>query len=63
MIEDAEAGGLAHERLTGRKGEFWKRLLSPQPHDPFSLARDEAPVLDPPGAKERYSNSGMAART
>lgn len=43
-IEDAEADGLAHDRLTGWKGDFWKRL--PSPRDPFTLARDRAPVLE-----------------
>ena len=57
-IEDAEADGIPHDRLTGWKGDFWKRL--PPPHDPFTLARDPAPVLDMPGTKERYSNPGMA---
>jgi CubicO group peptidase (beta-lactamase class C family) len=57
-IEDAEADGLPHDRLAGWKGDFWKRL--PPPHDPFTLARDRAPVLDAPGTKYRYSNPGMA---
>ena len=57
-IEDAEADGLPHDRLTGWKGDFWKRL--PPPLDPFTLARDAAPVLDVPGTRERYSNPGMA---
>ncbi len=57
-IEDAEAEGIAHDRLTGWKGDFWKRL--PPPRDPFTLARDVAPVLDMPGTRERYSNPGMA---
>jgi CubicO group peptidase (beta-lactamase class C family) len=57
-IEDAEADGLAHDRLTGWKGEFWKRL--PPPNDPFTIARDVAPVLDMPGTNQRYSNPGMA---
>ncbi len=57
-IEDAEADDLPHDRLTGWKGDFWKRL--PPPHDPFTLARDVAPVLDVPGTNERYSNPGMA---
>ena len=57
-IEDAEADGLPHARLTGWKGDFWKRL--PPPHDSITLARDIAPVLDTPGTKERYSNPGMA---
>jgi CubicO group peptidase (beta-lactamase class C family) len=57
-IEDAEADGLPHDRLTGWKGDFWKRLAPPR--DPFTLARDRAPVVDPPGTRERYSNPGMA---
>jgi CubicO group peptidase (beta-lactamase class C family) len=57
-IEDAEEGGLPHDRLTGWKGDFWKRLAPP--NDPFTLARDRAPVLDVPGTKYRYSNPGMA---
>ncbi len=57
-IEDAEADGLAHDRLTGWKGDFWKRLAPPL--DPFTLARDRAPVLEAPGTKPRYSNPGMA---
>lgn len=57
-IEDAEQGDIPHDRLTGWKGDFWKRL--PPPRDPFSLARDEAPVLEKPGLRERYSNPGMA---
>ena len=57
-IEDAEEGNLPHDRLTGWKGDFWKRLDPPR--DPFTLARDEAPVLDEPGERERYSNPGMA---
>jgi CubicO group peptidase (beta-lactamase class C family) len=57
-IEDAEADRLPHDRLTGWKGDFWKRL--PPPNDPFTIARDRAPVLDVPGTRERYSNPGMA---
>src|SRR2546426_6758697 len=57
-IEDAEADGLPHERLTGWKGDFWKRLDPPR--DPFTIARDLAPALDPPGTRARYSNAGMA---
>jgi len=37
-IEDAEANGLAHDQLTGWKGDFWKRH-SP-PNDPFTISRD-----------------------
>lgn len=56
-IEDAEADDLPHEQLTGWKGAFWKREAPPR--DPFTLARDVAPVLDPPGTRARYSNPGM----
>jgi CubicO group peptidase (beta-lactamase class C family) len=57
-LEDAEEGKLAHEQLTGWKGDFWKRL--PPPRDPFTLARDTTPVLFEPGTKLQYSNPGLA---
>ncbi|PYI84565.1 MAG: hypothetical protein DME26_13015, partial [Verrucomicrobia bacterium] len=57
-IEDAEMDGQPHDQLTGWKGDFWKRLAPPS--DPFTLARDIAPVLDAPGTRARYSNPGMA---
>jgi CubicO group peptidase (beta-lactamase class C family) len=60
-IEDAEADNLPHEKLTGWKGDFWKRL--PPPRDPFTIARDEAPVLFTPGTKMSYSNPGIAMLT
>jgi CubicO group peptidase (beta-lactamase class C family) len=57
-MEDAEADHLPHDRLTGWKGDFWKRL--PTPHDPFTISRDITPLLDNPGTNARYSNPGMA---
>jgi CubicO group peptidase (beta-lactamase class C family) len=57
-IEDAETNGLPHGELTGWKGDFWKGL--PPPSDPFTIARDLAPMCDVPGTNERYSNPGMA---
>ncbi len=57
-IEDAEQDDIPHNRLTGWKGDFWKRL--PPPRDPFTLSRDQAPVLEKPGTRFRYSNPGMA---
>jgi CubicO group peptidase (beta-lactamase class C family) len=57
-LEDAEADHLPHDRLTGWKGDFWKRL--PVPHDPFTISRDVTPVLETPGTNARYSNPGMA---
>jgi CubicO group peptidase (beta-lactamase class C family) len=57
-IEDAEAGETPHDQLTGWKGDFWKQ--PPPPRDPFTLARDIAPVLSTPGTAARYSNPGMA---
>jgi CubicO group peptidase (beta-lactamase class C family) len=57
-IEDAEADNLPHEKLTGWKGDFWKRPAPPR--DPFTLARDAAPVLFEPGTKMQYSNPGIA---
>jgi CubicO group peptidase (beta-lactamase class C family) len=60
-IEDAEADNLPHEKLTGWKGDFWKRPALPR--DPFTLARDAAPVLFEPGTEMQYSNPGIAMLT
>ena len=42
-------------------GDFWKRLDPPR--DPFTLARDETPMLFAPGEKLQYSNPGMGMMT
>ena len=55
-IEDAEEGGLPHDKLSGWKGAFWRR----EP-DPFSIAIRDAPVVFDPGTSYAYSNPGMAA--
>lgn len=55
-IEDAEQDGLSHEKLTGWKGDFWKRRP-----DPFSIAIHQAPIIFKPGTANAYSNPGMAA--
>ncbi len=60
-LADAEQDRLPHDRLTGWKGDFWKRL--PPPHDPFSIARDLTPLLFEPGAKLQYSNPGIGMLT
>lgn len=60
-LEDAEAGQVAHEKLTGWKGDFWKRLNPP--NDPFSISRDRVPVLFEPGSKFDYSNTAIAMLT
>jgi CubicO group peptidase (beta-lactamase class C family) len=57
-LEDAEADDLPHEKLTGWKGDFWKRL--PPPHDPFTISRDITPLVYDPGTESRYSNPGIA---
>src|SRR5215510_10730484 len=57
-LEDAEADNLPHEKLTGWKGDFWKRLDPPD--DPFTISRDRTPALYDPGAKLQYSNPGIA---
>ncbi|MBN2593446.1 MAG: serine hydrolase [Sedimentisphaerales bacterium] len=54
-IEDAEQGGIGHFELPGWKGQFWKQ----QP-DPFTVSRDQAPVIFEPGMEYAYSNPGMA---
>jgi CubicO group peptidase (beta-lactamase class C family) len=60
-VADAEADGKRHEELTGWQGDFWKRL--DPPHDPFTIARDLAPVLFEPGTDRQYSNPGIAMLT
>jgi CubicO group peptidase (beta-lactamase class C family) len=54
-IEDAEQDGIAHEKLPGWKGAFWRR----EP-DPFSIAVRQAPAIFEPGTRYAYSNPGMA---
>ena len=60
-MEDAESQGLAHDKLTGWKGDFWKRLEPP--NDPFTISRDLAPIVTEPGTKFQYSNCGIAMLT
>ena len=55
-LEDAEEGGKPHDKLTGWKGDFWKRKPSP-----FWIAIHETPVIYTPGTKFAYSNPGFAA--
>lgn len=60
-LDDAEADGLSHERLTGWKGDFWKRLSPPR--DPFTLARDATPAIFVSGERISYSNPGIGMLT
>jgi CubicO group peptidase (beta-lactamase class C family) len=56
-VADAEQDHLPHDRLPGWKGDFWKQL--DPPNDPFTIARDQAPVLFEPGTRLQYSNPGI----
>lgn len=60
-LDDAEEDDLPHERLTGWKGDFWKRLEPPR--DPFTIARDRTPTLFDPGSEMQYSNPAIAMLT
>ncbi len=53
-IENAEQNGLPHMQIPGWKGDFWRK-----DPDPFTIARDKAPVIFQPGSKYDYSNPGM----
>ncbi|MFC1562986.1 serine hydrolase [candidate division KSB1 bacterium] len=53
-IENAEQDGMPHMEIPGWKGDFWRK-----DPDPFTIARDKAPVIFPPGSKYDYSNPGM----
>jgi len=60
-VEDAEADDQPHDKLTGWKGDFWKSLAVP--NDPFTTARDRAPLVFAPGERMAYSNPGIALLT
>jgi CubicO group peptidase (beta-lactamase class C family) len=60
-LSDATTPGVKNEDQPSWRGEFWKRL--PPPKDPFSLARDKAPMLFDPGTKFQYSNPGVGMMT
>jgi CubicO group peptidase (beta-lactamase class C family) len=57
-LEDAEEGNVAHEKLGGWKGQFWRRTAPPD--DSFTIARDATPVVAEPGKRLIYSNPGIA---
>jgi CubicO group peptidase (beta-lactamase class C family) len=57
-LDDAEQDRLPHAKLTGWRGDFWKQL--DPPNDPFTIARDQTPVVFEPGSKLQYSNPGIA---
>ena len=58
-LAEASAKGIIikdrHMDMPGWKGDFWRR-----DPDPFTVSRDKAPVLYPPGTSYHYSNTGMA---
>ena len=58
-IAEAKASGIVmkdkHMDIPGWKGNFWRK-----DPDPFSMARDHAPVIFTPGTSYHYSNPGMA---
>jgi CubicO group peptidase (beta-lactamase class C family) len=55
-LDDASEGQTPHGRLPAWKGMFWKR----RPLDPFTIARDQAPLVAEPGTRFLYSNPGSA---
>ncbi|MBD3184663.1 serine hydrolase [Candidatus Poribacteria bacterium] len=61
-IEDArdDNSPVSHNQLSGWKGEFWKGRTDSEHHNPFSIARDQAPLIFTPGTDYHYSNPGMA---
>ncbi|MBI4663955.1 MAG: serine hydrolase [Verrucomicrobia bacterium] len=60
-LSDSTTEGVRHEDQPGWMGDFWKRLDPPR--DPFTIARDETPLLFEPGEKLQYSNPGIGMLT
>ncbi|WP_437203953.1 serine hydrolase [Planctomicrobium sp. SH664] len=60
-LDDANSGNVPHRDLEGWRGEFWKNLEPPR--DPFTISRDDVPVLFEPGTQYHYSNPGIAMLT
>lgn len=60
-LDDANIDGVAHDKLPGWMGEFWKR--NPPPGDPFTISRNTTPVIFEPGEKLHYSNPGIGMMT
>jgi len=60
-LSDSTTEGVKHEEQPGWKGEFWQRLDPPR--DPFTLARDQTPLLFEPGTQFQYSNPGIGLLT
>ncbi len=60
-LSDSVTKGVKHEDQPGWKGDFWKR--QPPPSDPFTIARDQTPLLFEPGQKFEYSNPGIGLLT
>jgi CubicO group peptidase (beta-lactamase class C family) len=60
-LSDSVTKGVQHEQQPGWKGEFWNR--QPPPNDPFTIARDQTPLLFAPGLRMEYSNPGIGLLT
>lgn len=54
-IENSAQDDIPGKEIPGWKGQFWRR----EP-DPFTVSRDHAPVIFPPGTRIAYSNPGYA---
>ena len=60
-LSDSTTEGVKHEEQPGWKGQFWQRLDPPR--DPFTVARDQTPLLSAPGTAFQYSNPGIGLLT
>ena len=60
-LSDSTTDNVKNEEQPGWMGDFWKRLDPPR--DPFTIARDQTPMLYAPGEKIQYSNPGIGMMT
>ena len=54
LDDSTESGYSDNMKIPGWKGDFWR-----QERSPFEIARDETPVIFPPGTGVQYSNPGI----
>ncbi|MGQ0637667.1 MAG: serine hydrolase domain-containing protein, partial [Planctomycetaceae bacterium] len=63
--EEGAKKGLDQYKLPGWEGDFWRWTSAPAApgKDAFTISRDLAPIVSPPGTEFHYSNPGIGMLT